>query len=143
MWANIVNGVVVDLCECDPSELYHPDIAVQFTDVPEDAEVGMERQDDGSFAHPAVEEIDEPDFELAVVNKITRLQFMDRFAHDELTAIYNAAKADPSVEVFVDKLRIAEEIDLDNLQLKAGLEALVAANLLEADRVVELLSADQ
>lgn len=70
---------------------------------------------------------------------ITRLQFIERLAHDELIAIYTAAKENVSVEVFMDKLKLAEEVNLDDSNLKSGLTALVEAGILTQDRVDEIV----
>jgi hypothetical protein len=70
---------------------------------------------------------------------ITKLAFMNRFTMEELAAIYTAAKTEVMVEVFLDKLKLAEEVNLADSQTIAGLEALAASGLLTEARVQEVL----
>ncbi len=70
---------------------------------------------------------------------ITKLAFMNRFTMEELAAIYTAAKTEVMVEVFLDKLKIAEEVNLDDPQTIVGLQALAASGLLTEARVQEVL----
>lgn len=70
---------------------------------------------------------------------ITKLAFMNRFTMEELAAIYTAAKTNVMVEVFLDKLKLAEEVNLADEQTIAGLYALAAGELLTEDRVKEIL----
>lgn len=70
---------------------------------------------------------------------ITKLAFMNRFTMEELAAIYIAAKTEVMVEVFLDKLKIAEEVNLADAQTIGGLHALAASGLLTEARVQEVL----
>jgi hypothetical protein len=70
---------------------------------------------------------------------ITKLAFMNRFTMEELAAIYTAAKTEVMVEVFLDKLKIAEEVNLADAQTIGGLQALAAIGLLTEARVQEVL----
>ena len=70
---------------------------------------------------------------------ITKLAFMNRFTMEELAAIYTAAKTEVMVEVFLDKLKIAEEVNLADTQTIGGLQALAASGLLTETRVQEIL----
>ena len=70
---------------------------------------------------------------------ITKLAFMNRFTMEELAAIYTAAKTEVMVEVFLDKLKIAEEVNLADAQTIGGLQALAASGLLTEARVQEVL----
>ena len=70
---------------------------------------------------------------------ITKLAFMNRFTMEELAAIYTAAKTEVLVEVFLDKLKIAEEVNLADTQTIGGLQALAASGLLTETRVQEIL----
>ena len=57
----------------------------------------------------------------------------------ELAAIYTAAKTEVMVEVFLDKLKLAEHVDITDPQTTAGLQALAASGLLTEIRVQEVL----
>jgi hypothetical protein len=70
---------------------------------------------------------------------ITKLAFMNRFTMEELAAIYTAAKTEVLVEVFLDKLKLAEEVNLTDAQTISGLQALAASGLLTEIRVQEVL----
>jgi hypothetical protein len=70
---------------------------------------------------------------------ITKLAFMNRFTMEELAAVYTAAKTQVIVEVFLDKLKIAEEVNLADTQTISGLQALAASGLLTETRVMEVL----
>ena len=70
---------------------------------------------------------------------ITKLAFMNRFTMEELAAIYTAAKTEVMVEVFLDKLKIAEEVNLADAQTIGGLQALAVSGLLTEARVQEVL----
>lgn len=60
MKARIVNDAVVEILTAVPGYLiedcFHPNILAQCVDVPEDAQVGWIKQEDGTFAAPVVEE---------------------------------------------------------------------------------------
>jgi uncharacterized protein YciI len=56
-----------------------------------------------------------------------------------LAAIYTAAKTEVMVEVFLDKLKIAEEVNLADAQTIGGLQALAVSGLLTEARVQEIL----
>jgi propanediol dehydratase large subunit len=71
---------------------------------------------------------------------ITKLAFMERFTDEELAAIYAAAKTDVRVEVWLDKLKLASEVDLNDPRTIAGVQALAAAGLLSEARVQEVLA---
>jgi hypothetical protein len=71
---------------------------------------------------------------------LTKLQYMSRFTDAELAAIYTAAKASVQVEVWLDKFKLAQEIDLTDPQTIAGVQALEAAGLLAAGRAAEILA---
>lgn len=71
---------------------------------------------------------------------ITKLSFMERFTDEELAAIYAAAKTDVRVEVWMDKMKLASEIDLADPRTRAGVEALEALGLIGQGRAAEVLS---
>lgn len=70
---------------------------------------------------------------------ITKLQFLNRFTNEELAAVYTAAKTNVLIEVFMDKLKLAQEVNLDDPQTVGGLQALAAARLLSEARAQEVL----
>lgn len=70
---------------------------------------------------------------------ITKLAFMNRFTMEELAAIYTAAKTEVLVEVFLDKLKLAEHVDVTDPHTIGGLQALAASGLLTEARVQAVL----
>jgi len=71
---------------------------------------------------------------------ITRLAFMSMFTDAELEAIYTAAKQSVKVEIYLDKIKAAENVTLTDPRTIAGVEALTAAGLIDAGRVSEILA---
>lgn len=70
---------------------------------------------------------------------ITKLEYMGRFTDDELIAIYTAAKTNVAIEVWLEKFKLASEIDLQDQRTIDGLTALEAAGILVSGRVSEIL----
>lgn len=77
----------------------------------------------------------------APVRNLTRLQYMSRFADSELAAIYTAAKSVVQIEVWLEKFKLAEFVDLDDPRTVAGLQGLEGAGLIGPGRAAEILSA--
>jgi hypothetical protein len=71
---------------------------------------------------------------------ITKLAFMDLFTEEELETIYDGAKTVTSLQVYLDKLKVADNIDLNDLRTQAGLRKLEAAGVLTDDRVLAILA---
>ena len=53
--------------------------------------------------------------------------------------MYTAAKTNVLIEVFMDKLKLAQEVNLDDPQTVGGLQSLAAAGLLSEARAQEVL----
>jgi len=70
---------------------------------------------------------------------ISKLEFMSLFTDAELAAIFTAAKTNVAMEVWVEKLKAAMQVHLDNPQLIAGVKALEAAKLIKAGRAAVIL----
>lgn len=71
---------------------------------------------------------------------VTALTFLERFTPDERIAIRRAARLSEGLEDWLDMLRAAQEVDLDDPRVFAGLNAIVNAGVLRFDRVPELLA---
>lgn len=65
---------------------------------------------------------------------------MNRFTDEELVGIYTVAKTAVQVEVWLEKFKIATDVDLDDPRTVAGVEALEQAGLLAAGRAAEILA---
>lgn len=71
---------------------------------------------------------------------ITKLAYMNRFQDAELAALYTAAKTVVQIEVWLEKFKMSEFIDLDDPRTIGGVQALEAAGLLGAGRAAAILS---
>lgn len=69
----------------------------------------------------------------------TPLQFVDRFTDDEQLAIVSATMSNPAVKLWYDKLLAAQEVVFADPRLSAGLDNLVAAGLITAERKAQIL----
>jgi hypothetical protein len=136
-WIRIDNDQVVETTDSDPKGRFHPDL--KWIKAAVSVQAGMVKQADGSFAFPEPA----PENTIAVgqlpATPLTKLAFMNRFTMEELVAIYTAAKTEVLVEVFLDKLKLAEHVDVTDPQTIAGLQALAASGLLTETRVQEIL----
>lgn len=66
--------------------------------------------------------------------QITSLEFLDLFSEDEQLTIVTATMASPQVKLWYDKMLAASFITLADPRTSGGLQALVAAGLLTAER---------
>jgi hypothetical protein len=71
---------------------------------------------------------------------LTKLEYMNRFTDAELAGIYTAAKTVVAVEIWLEKFKLASEINLDDPITIAGLQAMEAATLLATGRSQEILA---
>ena len=76
----------------------------------------------------------------ATVAPLSKLAFMERFTLEEMAGIYTAAKTNVVVEIFLDKMKLAEFIDITDANTIAGVNALVSAGLLTEARAAEILA---
>ena len=66
--------------------------------------------------------------------RLTKLAYMNRFTDAELAGIYTAAKQSSAVEVWLERFKLAEFIDLADPQVLSGLQALEQGGLLVVGR---------
>lgn len=82
--------------------------------------------------------------EEAAASKMSVLDFFERFSDSEITAIYTkAADGTPEglqISIFIDKVKVSQEIDLKNTTLVSGMQALVDLSLITSDRRDVILS---
>lgn len=72
--------------------------------------------------------------------KISKLEYMGRFTDAELAAIYTVAKQVVQVEIWLEKFKLATDVDLADPRTSSGLFALEAAGLLATGRATEILA---
>ena len=70
---------------------------------------------------------------------MTHLEFLRRLTDEELGKIYAEARTRPSIEVWLDKFRMAREISLDDREIKQGITVLEQMGLLDKGRGAEIL----
>lgn len=73
--------------------------------------------------------------------QLTSLEFLDLFTEAEQLATATAAMQSPQVKLLYDKMLAAMNITLSDPRTEAGLDALVAASLLTAERKAEIVEA--
>ena len=71
---------------------------------------------------------------------MTQEAFARRLTDHELRNIYQASNVSIDVEIWLDRFKMAKEIDLDDPFLVNGLNGLAANGLLSVERVQEILS---
>ena len=72
-------------------------------------------------------------------NRITVLAFRKRFTLEERVALEKRAREDAMIRVFLDDVAAATYIDLTDSELKECLEAAAALDVIEVNRVSEIL----
>ena len=73
------------------------------------------------------------------LGQISKLAYMERFTDADLAAIYGAAKVSLAVEVWLEKFKLAEFIDLADPRTLTGLQALESNGLIGAGRALEIV----
>lgn len=71
--------------------------------------------------------------------QFTSLEFLDRFTEDEQLAVVQATMQSAEVKLWYDRLLAASFIDLADPRTEAGIDALISAGLISADRKAALL----
>lgn len=123
------NNMVVDIA----TKAFEVAPPLFWVDAPDDVRPGMHKYVDGIFVEiPQV---------LAPTQPLTEtpLQFFNRFIDAEQLAIVTATMRDPVVKLWYDKLLAAQEVVFADPRLSTGLDNLVAAGLLTAERKSEIL----
>jgi len=88
---------------------------------------------------PAIETVDavQP---VITERKISKLEYMELFTDNEMVSIFTAAKTSPLVEIWLEKFRLSEFIDLADPRNADGLQALESAGILGQGRAAEILN---
>lgn len=153
-YARIINSIAVDTRTETPVGFFTPNIAAEFTEVPDTVEDGWSNATGEWLAPPPVvipepypfilpEPIPEP-------RRITRLAFRNRFTLQEKVALEIAQLDNPAASM-QDRaqaaalrasqadLASATFVDLNNPDTRGGVEMLEAAGLLAVGRATEIL----
>lgn len=75
-----------------------------------------------------------------VETRLSKLQYMERFTNQEMVSIFSAAKQNPAVEVWLEKFKLSEFIDLSDQRIVSGLLALESANIIAQGRAMEIVN---
>lgn len=74
----------------------------------------------------------------AAPRRVSTLDFMERLTLEERAAVRAASRVDASLDDWLDLLRAAQWVDLDDPRTQGGLAASVAAGLLTPERAQEI-----
>ena len=80
---------------------------------------------------------------LPVINvqqTFSKLEFINRFTDAELINIYTAAKSVIQIEIWLDKFKLAEYIDVSSPTTVSGLQSLEANGLIAAGRTNQIIN---
>jgi hypothetical protein len=91
---------------------------------------------------PMPEPTPEPTPEPIIIYKhvLTPLEFLNRFNDDELISIISLSKTNVQLELWWTKYNKAKDMDLDDPQTIAGVQALESFGLIGTGRVSEILT---
>lgn len=137
-FARIVNDIAIDVCD-NPSELFHPLVAAEFTEVPEQVETGF-KLNNGNWIPPITETFSAE--EVAVTNKIQAIDFKLLFSAQERISVTQAKATDALIDDFfslVDDPRMTT-IDLALQSTKDIINHLVTVNILTPQRAEDILA---
>lgn len=133
-FARVINDTAVDV-SADPTNQFHPDIAREFEQVPDEVKPGWVRTD-GQWAAPAPQP--EP---VPVYPKVTHVQFKLLFTSPERVAIKGARATDSVVDdlwELVEDPRM-EYVDFGLKSVRDSIEYLATVGLIEPERVGEII----
>jgi hypothetical protein len=136
-YARVINNTAVDV-STDPTNQFHPDIAAQFVQVPDEVQQGWILKD-GQWSEPAPAPQPEPE---PVYPKVTPVQFKLLFTSPERVAIKGARADDPVVDdlwELVEDPRM-EYVDFGLKSVRDSIEYLATAGLIAPERVAEILA---
>ena len=72
--------------------------------------------------------------------KFSSLDFLDRFTEAEQLVVVEATLVSATVKLWYDRLLAADFVDLEDPRTEVGVDALIAAGLLEASRKAAILT---
>ena len=79
-------------------------------------------------------------YTLSLQKPLSQLDFISLFTDAELAKIYQTAKSNVAVEVWLDKVKLAADVTLSDTRTRAGVNALVGFGILDADRAKAILA---
>lgn len=134
----VENGIIRDICNADPAETYHPDIAQHYSvSVPEYCVSGALLLE-GDWVNPVIEE--PAPAPVAPVTVLSPLDFKLCFTMQERVLIKRALLTDDLLQVafeVLDDPRL-QEVDLYNQSTIEMIDYLVTINLITPARAIEV-----
>jgi len=135
-YARIIDNVAAEVIDFDPAGRFTGEIAAMFTKVPDGTGQNDTLNQDGTWTKWIAPP--EPEPTPVSIRTLTKLEYMDRFTDAELAGIYTAAKSVVHVEIWLEKFKLATEVNLDDPRTLFGLQAMESAGLLAAGRAFEI-----
>ena len=123
------------------TDCFHPDIAVLFSACPANVTIGSTVDELGAWTIAPAQEQEAAVSVTSTVRHITPAAYFRRFTVSEEAAIRTAAKANMELTVLLSRVDSAKFVDLDEDEVAQGLAALVAAELLTAERAEAIRTA--
>lgn len=141
-YAWIENDKIRDIAPGNPAELYHADIAKFYnTKVPDNAQNG-DGWVNGKLVKPEVlPAVAQPE-PVVIAPKVSPIEFKLLFTPQERIAIKSARATDVIIDDFfeiIEDTRLTH-VDLNLESTKQAIQYIASKSLVEADRVVEILS---
>ena len=145
-YARISNNIAVEIA-ADPASQFHPDIAAQFVEVPDEVLVGWVLGDDGAWSAPVIEAAPEP---VAVRPSVSPVEFKLLWTSPERIALRQMRETNPVIADFweiVEDPRM-QSVNLDRKSTQQGIaysvHQLAEAGIIDAAdveaRVEQILS---
>lgn len=138
----IENDRIRDICQGNPEELYHPDIAKLYdTDVPDDAANG-DGWDGVTLTKPVIPDPVPVEPPAPVPPKVSPVEFKLLFSPQERVAIKQARAADMVIDDFFDIVEDTRltHVDLGLQSTKNAIGYLQSKGLLTGERAAAILT---
>ena len=136
-FARVINNIAVDVSTA-PTNQFHPDIAREFEQVPDEVQAGWIRTE-GEWSAPVPTPQPDPE---PTYPKVTPVQFKLLFTSPERVAIKAARATAPVVDdlwELVEDQRM-EYVDFGLKSVRDSIEYLATARLIAPERVGEIIS---
>lgn len=138
VYAYLRGSTVAEAISCDDiATHFHPDYVAACREL-SDADAarvgpGWIAGADGTFSPPVKPLVLKP-------STMSPLDFQARFLPGEMTSIATAAMASPALFLFMLQMASAQVVDLHDARTVGGVQALLGAGLLTADRAAAILA---
>ena len=134
MWARIENDRVAEITDIDPLGRFHP--SIEWVECNVAVEVGH-YYSDGKFSKPTSEP------QPVLYPRFTTLEMLDLFTEEEQLAVVTATLTSPPIKLWYDRLIAATYVTYEDPRTEEGLQTLVDAELITADRKKDIETAMQ